>query len=114
MQSHFLTSVLEKAPAADPGHIRTVVLFYGTGGDWTNSRATYLGHFAENDPFEPPANVDELAKSLRDAGRSVTFYRYAGTGHWFFEPDRPEYNQAAANLAWDRTLIFLQEQGRSG
>ena len=40
--------------AADPEHIRSVVLFYGTGGgDWSTSRATYLGHFAENDDFEP-------------------------------------------------------------
>jgi carboxymethylenebutenolidase len=98
--------------AADPEHIRAVVLFYGTGGgDWANSRATFLGHFAENDPFESPANVDELEESLRDAGRPVTFYRYPGTTHWFFEPDRPEHNKAAADLAWERTLTFLQEIG---
>ena len=49
-------------------------------------------------------NVDNLEESLRRAGRPVTFYRYTGTGHWFFEPDRSEaYNQAAASLAWDRT-----------
>lgn len=97
--------------AADPEHIRSVVIFYGTGGgDFSSSRATYLGHFAENDEFEPPANVDELEQSLRDAGRPVTFHRYSGTGHWFFEPDRPQaYNQAAASLAWDRTLAFLQD-----
>ncbi len=96
--------------AADPEHIRSVVIFYGTGGgDFSNSRADYLGHFAENDEFEPQSNVDDLQESLRRAGRSVTFHRYSGTGHWFFEPDRPQaYNQAAANLAWDRTLAFLK------
>jgi carboxymethylenebutenolidase len=96
--------------AADPQHIRSVVLFYGTGGgDYRNSKAAYLGHFAENDAFEPKSNVDELEASLRRAGRPVTFYRYPGTGHWFFEPDRSEaYNQAAASLAWDRTLAFLK------
>jgi carboxymethylenebutenolidase len=96
--------------AADPEHIRSVVLFYGTGsGDFSNSRAAYLGHFAENDEFEPPANVDELEESLRQAGRPVTFYSYPGTGHWFFEPDRSQaYNQAAASLAWERTLAFLK------
>jgi carboxymethylenebutenolidase len=96
--------------AADPEHIRSVVLFYGTGGgDWSNSRATYLGHFAENDEFEPKSSVDELEQELERIGRPVTFYRYSGTGHWFFEPDVTQaYNQAAASLAWDRTLAFLR------
>lgn len=96
--------------AADPEHIRSVVLFYGSGGgDFSTSRAAYLGHFAEHDAFEPQPNVDDLEESLRRAGRPVTFYRYRGTGHWFFEPDRIEaYNQAAASLAWERTLTFLR------
>ena len=96
--------------AADPEHIRSVVIFYGTGGgDFSNSRAAYLGHFAENDEFEPKSNVDDLEKSLGRAGRPVTFYRYSDTGHWFFESDRSQaYNQAAASLAWDRTLAFLK------
>ena len=95
---------------ADPEHIRSVVIFYGTGGgDYSNSRATYLGHFAEKDEFEPQSNVDNLEESLRRAGRPVTFYRYSDTGHWFFEPDRSQaYNQAAASLAWGRTLAFLK------
>jgi carboxymethylenebutenolidase len=93
-----------------PEHIRSVVIFYGTGGgDYSNSRAAYLGHFAEKDEFEPQSNIDNLEESLRRAGRPVTFYRYSGTGHWFFEPDRSQaYNQAAASLAWDRTLTFLR------
>jgi carboxymethylenebutenolidase len=96
--------------AADPEHIRSVVIFYGTGGgDFSSARAAYLGHFAENDEFEPQSNVDELEETLRRAGRPVTFYRYPGTGHWFFEPDRTEaYNQAAATVAWERTLTFLR------
>ena len=96
--------------AADPEHIRAVVLFYGTGGgDFSTSRAAYLGHFAEDDPYEPQPNVDELEEALRSAGRPVTFYRYPGAGHWFFEPDRIDaYNQAAASLAWDRTLASLR------
>ena len=96
--------------ASHPELIHSVVIFYGTGdGDYSSSNAAYLGHFAENDEFEPQSNVDELEASLRRAGRSVTFYRYSGTGHWFFEPDRPQaFNQAAASLAWDRTLAFLK------
>jgi carboxymethylenebutenolidase len=102
--------------AADPEHIRSVVLFYGTGpGDFNSSKAAYLGHFAENDQFEPQSNIEELEESLRRAGRPVTFYRYSGTGHWFFEPDRSQaYNQAAASLAWDRTLAFLRRSSKQG
>ena len=98
--------------AADPEHIRSVVIFYGTGGgDYSNSRAAYLGHFAEKDEFEPQSNIDNLEESLRRAGRPVTFYRYSGTGHWFFEQDRSDaYNEVAAKLAWERTVAFLREQ----
>ena len=93
-----------------PEYIRSVVIFYGTWvDDVSHSRAAYLGHFAENDPFEPPSNVDSLEEALRRAGRPVTFYRYNGTGHWFFEPDRSDaYNRDAATLAWERTLTFLR------
>ncbi len=93
-----------------PEHIRSVVVFYGTGpADFSTSKAAYLGHFAENDEFEPKSNVDDLEESLKRAGRPVTFYLYSGTGHWFFEPDRSQaYNQTAASLAWDRTLAFLK------
>ncbi len=96
--------------ATHPEQIHSVVIFYGTGdGDYSSSRAAYLGHFAENDVFEPQSNVDGLEASLRGAGRPVTFYRYSGTGHWFFEPDRTQvFNQTAASLAWDRTLTFLK------
>jgi len=92
--------------AAHPEHIRSVVLFYGTDGtmgtDFSNSKAEYLGHFAENDEFESQSNVDSLEERLKRAGRPVTFYRYPDTGHWFFEPDVSQaYNEAAANLAWD-------------
>ena len=96
--------------AADPERVRKVVLFYGTGGgDFARSRAAYLGHFAENDVYEPASDVDRLEQMLKRAARPVTFYRYPGTGHWFFEPDRRDaYNEAAARLAWERTLAFLK------
>lgn len=99
--------------ATQPETIHSVVLFYGTEGtmgtDFSLSKADYLGHFAENDPYETQSNVSILEKSLRRAGRLVTFYTYRGTTHWFFEPDRPDaYDQSAASLAWGRTLAFLK------
>jgi carboxymethylenebutenolidase len=52
---------------ADPEHIRSVVIFYGTGADdFSSSKADYLGHFAENDEFEPKSNLDSLEESLRE------------------------------------------------
>ena len=97
------------AAAALPNGIDSVVLFYGTGGaDHVQSQARYLGHFADSDPFEPDSNVGTLEAALRKAGRAVTFHRYEGTGHWFFEPDRIDaFDEAAAALAWQRTLQFL-------
>ncbi len=94
----------------DPAHVRSVVVFYGTRpGDFGGSQAAYLGHFAAADPFEPQSAVDDLEANLRRAGRPVSFHRYDGTGHWFFEPDRVDaFKPAAANLAWDRTLAFLR------
>jgi carboxymethylenebutenolidase len=94
----------------DPQRVKAVVLFYGSGGgDFGKAQAAYLGHFAENDPYEPPEAVDWLEGEIQSAGCLVTFYRYAGVGHWFCEPDRPDaYDEAASQLAWDRTLAFLK------
>lgn len=99
--------------ATHPEKLRAVVLFYGTDGtmgtDFSNSQAEFLGHFAENDEFETPANVESLEERLKSARRPLTFYIYPGTGHWFFEPDVTQaYNRAAADLAWDRTIAFLK------
>ena len=96
--------------ASDPEHIESVVLFYGSGPvDHSMSRARYLGHFAENDPYESKENVEDLEESLKKAGRPVEIYIYENTGHWFFEPDRQDaYDETAAKLAWKRTLEFLR------
>ena len=99
-----------KIAASEPDNIHSVVLFYGTGGfDFRASKAAFLGHFAENDPYEPRANVEYLEHALKLAGRPATFFHYPGTGHWFFEPDRTDaYNPTAADLAWSRTIKFLR------
>jgi carboxymethylenebutenolidase len=93
----------------DSERIRAVVLFYGTGPrEAHRSKAAYLGHFAASDDFEPATEVEGLETALRASNHPVTFYRYEGVGHWFFEPDRPDaYNPSAAQLAWERTVSFL-------
>jgi carboxymethylenebutenolidase len=97
---------------ARPKELRAVVVFYGTnGGDFAASRASYLGHFAEDDPYEPADGVRGLEKALLQAGRPVEFHIYPDTGHWFFESDRPDvYHPQAAESAWERTLTFLRRE----
>lgn len=97
--------------AAAPEQVHSVVLFYGVGpADFSQANAAYLGHFAADDPYETPDNVAWLKNELEAAGRPVTFHTYPNTGHWFFEPDRPDaYHEEAAVLAWERTLAFLQQ-----
>jgi carboxymethylenebutenolidase len=95
---------------ADPARVRFVVVFYGTGHEeFDQSEATYLGHFAADDDFEPKEAVDALARLLEKAGRPATIHTYPETGHWFFEPSVPQaFDKAAADLAWERTLAFLK------
>jgi carboxymethylenebutenolidase len=98
-----------------PDDIRAVVLFYGSdAADFSKSRAAYLGHFAEDDEWEPLDGVRQMEADLRAAGREVTFHLYPGAHHWFFETDRPEYDAGAAALAWQRTLDFLRKHLAQG
>ncbi|WP_420627832.1 dienelactone hydrolase family protein [Candidatus Leptofilum sp.] len=96
---------------AQPAQVSAVVLFYGLGwANQTNTQASYLGHFAENDPYDEDDYRDEFERTLRANGRPTTFHIYPNTGHWFFEPSRTDaYDAAAAELAWERTLSFLKE-----
>jgi carboxymethylenebutenolidase len=102
--------------ARSPKAVAAVVAFYGMQDiDFVDSRSAYLGHFAEHDEFVSADSVVELEAHLHLVGRPVTFHHYPGTGHWFFEEDRPAaYVPAAAEAAWDRTLAFLREHLAAG
>ena len=97
--------------AAERPSVGASVVYYGTMGGPSLARASVpvLGHFAESDPYEPDDSVRALERALRDAGRSVAFHRYAGTGHWFAEPSRDAFRPDAAELAFTRTVTFLRE-----
>jgi carboxymethylenebutenolidase len=69
--------------------------------------AAYLGHFAEDDQFVDASPVADTEASL-PAGSAV--HVYPATRHWFMEPDRPEYDADAAELAYARTVAFLHAQ----
>jgi carboxymethylenebutenolidase len=94
-----------------PADIGKVVLFYGNyeGMDVSNIRADILGHFSDVDEWEPLEGVRATETALQTAGLTSTFHIYPNRAHWFFEPDRPEYDPEAAELAWNRTLEFLRE-----
>lgn len=93
-----------------PVPVNAVVLYYGTGSRKSaSSKAAYLGNFAGKDEFVEDGDRNALERALKDAGHSVTFYTYPGTGHWFAEPGVKEaYNRDAAELAWKRTIQFLR------
>ena len=92
-------------------HIAAAVIFYGTTkAEYVTANASYQGHFAEHDQYEPIESVRALEEGIRAGGREATFYIYPGTGHWFFEEDRPAaYDAEAAALAWQRTVAFLRQ-----
>lgn len=94
--------------------IATTVTFYGArAGDYTSSRAAFLGHFAEKDDWVSDPALKKLKKSLETADRLAEFFVYPGTGHWFFESNRADaYNSQAAELAWERTIQFLRKHIR--
>lgn len=85
-----------------------VVLFYGVGeADFSATSAGFQGHFAEHDEWEPGEGVRQMADAMRAAGREAEMHSYPSAQHWFMEHNRPEYDAAAAALAWQRTLGFL-------
>ncbi len=88
------------------------VLYYGTTDGELLSQVSVpvLGQFAEDDPYENAEWVAQFEDTLRSAGRDVVFHRYPGTGHWFAEPSRDAYRAEAADLAFHRTVEFLERQ----
>jgi carboxymethylenebutenolidase len=97
-----------------PESVGAVAVFYGTYPmDFSKAQASYLGHFAPDDEWEPLSEVRALEAKLREAGKETSFHFYPGTKHWFVEENRPvEYNRDAADLAWKRTLDFLNNKLR--
>jgi carboxymethylenebutenolidase len=95
--------------------IAAVVIFYDAypGLEYSRAKAAYLCHFAEDDSFVPAKKVAALEHDLQAAGRPAAIYIYPGTTHWFFESNRPDaYDAAAAALAWERSVAFLNAELR--
>jgi len=73
-----------------------------------------LAHWALHDEFFSITGVDQLEEKLKAAGVNYDFQRYDAK-HAFANPKSDsrhlpplQYNPAAAQLAWDRTMTFLK------
>lgn len=93
--------------AKEPDVAATVLFYGGWSVDFSHMKSKVLGHYAETDEWQPFEVAKEMETNMKAAGVDVTLYTYPGTAHWFMEEDRPEYNPAAASLAWERTFAFL-------
>jgi len=87
------------------------VPFYGgqpTAEETGRIKAPLLIHYAENDARINggwPAWEDAL--KLHDV--KYTMHMYPGTQHGFHNDTTPRYDDAAAKLAWSRTLAFFKQ-----
>ena len=76
--------------------------------DAAKIKAPMLLHYAENDDFVNKG-IPAFEEALKAAGVKYQAYKYPGTYHGFHNDTTPRYNEAAAKLAWSRTLAFFKQ-----
>lgn len=91
--------------------VSAIVTYYGTTDPaYVSTHAPILGHFADQDEFEALDWVRHFEHELQGKGLTVDFHFYPNTRHWFCEENQPGYyDAAAAELAWQRTISFLNQ-----
>jgi carboxymethylenebutenolidase len=90
------------------------VPFYGNNPppeEAAKVKAPLLVHLAENDPRINNA-WPEYAKALKAAGATFEMHMYPGTNHGFNNDTTPRFDEAAAKLAWQRTVDFFNKHLR--
>ena len=93
-----------------PDVVGSVVAFYGAQSiDFDEASARFLGHFAENDQMVSEEDRVLTESFLRLGDNETEFHVYPDTAHWFFEPGE-NHHPEAADLAWQRTIEFLDRQ----
>jgi carboxymethylenebutenolidase len=105
--SNFLATRVPDLGAAVP--------FYGgqpPAEDVPKIKAPLLIHYAENDE-RINAGWPAYETALKASNVTYTMYKYPGTQHGFNNNTTPRYDQAAATLAWQRTLDFFNKYLRS-
>ncbi len=75
-------------------------------------QAPLLGHFGALDDGIPVDRVRELEAALAALGKEAAIHIYEEADHAFANPSGTRYNEAAAELAWERTLAFFDRHLR--
>jgi carboxymethylenebutenolidase len=105
--AHFLATRLPDLAAAVP--------FYGNTPapeEAAKVKAPLLIHFAEKDD-RINAAWPAYEAALKKAGVNYQAYTYPGTQHGFNNDTTPRYDEAAAKLAWSRTVDFFNKHLRA-
>lgn len=93
-----------------PG-LAAAVPFYGSQAsvaDVPKIQAPLLLQYAENDE-RINAGWPAYEAALKANGKGYEAHFYPGTNHGFHNDTTPRYDEAAAKLAWERTLAFFKE-----
>jgi len=72
-------------------------------------RAALLIHYAERDE-RINAMWPAYEAALKASGVPHEMHIYPGTQHGFHNNSTPRYDQAAATLAWERTIAFFRQR----
>lgn len=91
--------------------LRAGVPFYGAApasGDVANIRAAMMIQYAETDA-RINAMWPDYEAALDAHGVNYRMHIYPDTNHGFHNNSTPRYNEAAADLAWSRTIDFFRE-----
>jgi len=87
------------------------VPFYGAAAETAavpSIKAPLLIHYAEHDA-RINAMWPAFEAALKASRVPYEMHVYPGTQHGFHNNSTPRYDEAAARLAWDRTIAFLRE-----
>jgi len=91
--------------------LAAAVPFYGTqpsAVDTARIKAPLLIHYADHDD-RINAGWRPFEAALKANGVRYEMHIYPGTNHAFHNDTTPRYDEAAAKLAWSRTLAFFKE-----
>jgi carboxymethylenebutenolidase len=91
--------------------LAAAVPFYGGqpgAADAAKIKAPLLLHYAALDE-RIDAGWPAYEQVLKASGVKYQMYMYPGTNHGFHNETTPRYDEAAAKLAWSRTIAFLKE-----